>query len=352
MLRLKIVTTRVRTLILLSECFALFMASNLGLRAQEDGPGVHSKALSDSTRRVVFDSSAFVGASAAFPQWDNGYLVSREVENLDAAAINVRLFDKSGSKVSEAGIWFPGSVRVLIYSATATSDGGILVGGKAEDARGADAPFIALVDRTGKMTDVIQTKGFAPANTCQAPDGTVWSFGGTGYDEHSQPKPGDTFRHFDFRKGELSSYLSRSSFPKNLHPGPDVLAYIRCSADEVVAYSASAQEYIEMKYGGNGPHVYVAKVPPGVRLVGFAVTGSKKAYGYFSRGSIGGLYYLIFDQVTETATWAPVKDTVGVYTMPGGISGLWGADGNSLIVSRAEDAAGVTALHWATLVDQ
>jgi streptogramin lyase len=102
-------------------------------------------------------------------------------------------------------IWFQGSQRVLIYSTTATSDGRIIAAGKAEKADGEAAPFVALTDLAGKVTTVIQTKGFAPMNICQAPDGTVWSFGGTGYDEHSEPNPGDTLRHFDFQKGEIGS---------------------------------------------------------------------------------------------------------------------------------------------------
>jgi hypothetical protein len=160
---------------------------------------------------------------------------------------------------------------VLIYSATSKSDGGIVVGGSAEQADGTATSFIALLDRQGKMTDVIQTKGFVPANVCQAPDGTVWSFGGTGYGDHSGPNPGDTLRHFDFRKGQIGSYLPRSTFPK--HPAPEMLAFIRCSATEAVAYSTTAREYIEMQYDGKVPRVYRAEPPAGLSLDFGARTG-------------------------------------------------------------------------------
>src|ERR1700731_3953139 len=247
MLGLEMVAKRARSLMILSGVLTLASTSSSIVRAQEGTPGGHSKTLSNSTRRVVFDTNAFVGTGLAMPHWDNGYLVSRQVENFDPETANVKLFDQSGAEARSVKIWFPDSTRVLVYSASATSDGRVLVSGRADDAKGDAASFVALVNQSGKMTEVIQTDGFVPATTCWAPGGGVWSFGGTGYDVHSQPKPGDTLRHFDFKRGELSSFISRSSFLKGLRPGPEVHAYIQCGQDEVMAYSSSAQLYIEMK---------------------------------------------------------------------------------------------------------
>jgi hypothetical protein len=210
-----------------------------------------------------------------------------------------------------------------IYSATATSDGRIIAAGNAEKADGTPGSFIALTDLTGKLANVIQTTGFFPSNICQAPDGTVWSFGTTGYDEYSQPMPGDTLRHFDFQRGQIGSYLPRSTFPPGRRIKPDMLAYIRCSAREVVAYGSTVEEFIEMKYGSDRPQTFNAKAPAGLRLHGFALTDSGNVYGYFSlRGGVG-LYYLSFDETSSTAKWSPVEGTVGTYTTPGAIVGLW-----------------------------
>jgi hypothetical protein len=273
--------------------------------------------------------------------------VSREVETFEAGAANVRLYGQSGAKVREATIWFPDSLRVIIYSATAASDGRIIAAGKAEKADGTSAPFIARTDTAGKVTNVIQTAGFFPVNICQAPDGTVWSFGGTGYDEHSQPKPGDTPRHFDLQKGQIiGSYLPRSAFPKR--PGPETLAYMYCFSDGLVAYSSRTKEYFELKYSDAEPHAYSVEVPSGMRQAGMAVTASKKAYGYFFSGGQSGLYHLGSSGATNTLRWLPVDGTIGNSTQPGIIIGLWGSDGESLLVSLAGDSAGQAALHWAT----
>lgn len=173
----------------------------------------------------------------------------------------------------------------------------------------------------------------------------------TGFeDKSSKPKPGKTLRHFDFQKGEVASYLARSSFP-NL-PRPETMAGIGCSADEVVAYSFTAHVYIQMKYASDAPEVYHTEKPFNLRFISFAATGPKEIYGYFSKADKGGLYYLAFDETSKTAQWLPVTGAAGVLTTPGVITALYGADGDKLVVSRAEDPVGASALHWVPVVDR
>ena len=307
--------------------------------------------LSPTTKRVVFDRTAFFGPSTPLPSWDNGYLVAREVETFQEGMPNVRLYDSSGNKVREASVWFPAAQRVLIYSAAATRDGRILASGTVEKSDGSAASFIAVTDLTGRVTNVIQTTGFAPTSVCEAPDGSIWAFGSTGYGLDSQANPGDMLRHFDFEKGQIGSYLPRSAFPQNLHPGPGVNTDIRCLADQVVVYSRNARAYIEMKFGTDVPKIYDVAAPPGFRFVEIALAAPHKAYAYFSLKSKGGLYYLAFDPAGKSATWQPIESTIGPWTQPGAIVGLWGSDGKDLLVSRAEDTAGSQAIYWATPIE-
>jgi len=341
---------RKRLLPLLLGLFALCAAFSAGLRAQDAQPSTsHGKALLPSTRRAVIHPT--YGPSAVNPHWDNGYLVSHDSENFQADTPNVRLYDGSGNQAVAAAIWFPGAVRVLVYSATATSDGRIIAGGSAEKLDGTGTSFIAMTDPAGKVTSLMQTPGFGPVNICLAPDGTVWSFGGTGFEgKSSKPKPGDTLRHFDFQKGEVASYLARSSFP-NL-PRPETMAGIGCSADEVVAYSSTAHVYIQMKYASAAPAVYHTEEPADLRFISFAATGSKEIYGYFSKADKGGLYYLAFDETSKAAQWLPVTGVAGVLTTPGMVTALYGADGDKLVINRAGDPLGASALHWVSVVDR
>ena len=326
--------------------FLLFAAPNI--RGQSSSP---AKALSDSIRRVVFQGEAFFGEGQAMPRWSNGYLVARRVQTFQAGVPNIRLYDQNGNRVGEAAVWFPESQRVLIYSVAINPSGQIVAGGSANKADGTIVPFISLSDVNGKLVSAVQTVGFGPMNICLAPDGTVWSFGGTGYDEHSQPKPGDTLRHFDLQKGQIGSYLPRSTFSPTLRSGPDVRAQIQCSAEGVTVYSFSAAAYFEMKYTEASPHLYHLVAPPELKLIGFATTGPKQVYGFFSRSDFGGLYYLAFDESGKPVSWLPVKGTVGPLTDPGVVSGLWGAEGDKLILSRADDSVGVQAVHWTRVVN-
>ena len=309
-----------------------------------------TKTLSAPVRRVAFDREAFFGEGQAMPHWSNGYLVARRVETFQPGIPNVRIYDQDGHRVREAAIWFAESQRVIIYSVAVTAKGEIVTGGSTHKADGTTVPFISLSDASGNLVSVLQTIGFGPKNICLAPDGTVWSFGGTGYDEASQPNPGDMLRHFDLQKGQLGTYLPRSTFSSKLSSGPEIRAQIDCSGDAITIYSSTAGAYIEMKYTDASPRVYDVAPPPELKLIGFAICGPEQVYGSFSRSDFGGLYYLTFDLAGKPVRWSPVQGTVGRLTDPGVISGLWGAEGNRLLVSREDDSIGVQAVHWTQVI--
>ena len=95
---------------ILSLCVLSCAFSPSAMRGQDAA----SKALSESTQRVVFDSAAF--NATALPHWNNGYLVAHEVETFVGGTTNVRLYNRSGVQTHSAAIWFPDSQRVLLYS--------------------------------------------------------------------------------------------------------------------------------------------------------------------------------------------------------------------------------------------
>ncbi len=329
--------TTVKLLVLL----AIFSANS----SAQESPSFHQAVLTDSGRRVVFDSQAFWGRSTALPEWHHGFLVGWERETFQEGEANVRLFDQTGSKVNEAAIWFPGSIRILIEGAAATPDGRIVASGEADKADGTTGHFLVATDKNGKVTQVIQTQEFYPGEVCVAPDGTLWSFGSMGYDKR-EPRPGNTLRHFDMDKGQIGSFLPRSAFPKKAVP--DELSYVRCSATEVVAYSTRTSKYIEMKYDADAPRVYeVSNAPSNLRLIGFASPDHQQVFGLFNMLAHYGMYELKFNDATSTATWVPVDGTQGESKAEAVVIGLWGSDADGLVVSQAQDTGGLAALHWA-----
>jgi hypothetical protein len=331
----------------LVKLFVLFAILSANSPAQES-ESLHKAVLTDSGRRVVFDRQAFFGRSTPLPEWQHGFLVSWELETFKEGETNVKLFDQTGSKVAEAAIWFPGSTRVVVDSAAAMADGRIVAGGEANKADGTTGHFLIATDKKGKVTQVIQTQGFYPGRVCVAPDGTVWSFGSTGYDR-SEPRPGNTLLHFDMDRGQIGSFLPRSAFPKKVVP--DELGYIRCSATEVVAYSTRASKYIEMKYDADAPRVYeVSNAPSNLKLVGFASPDHKQVFGLFNMLAQYGMYELKFNDATSTAMWVPVDGMQGESKAEAVVIGLWGSDPDGLVVSRAQDPGGIAAMHWAKVM--
>jgi len=302
-----------------------------------------------SKQRVIFDSSFLSGSSKS--EWSNGFIVSREIETFAPGSTNVRLYDRTGQKIREAVVWFPGARRVLLKSAVADPEGNIVVSGSTEKADGTTAPFIARTDLTGKVSKVIQTTRIDPSQVCLAPNGTTWAFGGTGYEDTGLPKPGNTLRQFDFDKGEIGAYIPRSTFPRL--PMPNELAQIACLPTSVVIYSGRAHEYIELEYATGLARRYKVEGPSGLWLAGFAALGPRKVFGELANPSNQndartGLYSLAIDENAMTARWVPIIGAVGDQSQVGTITSLWGADGDSLVFSRVGDVSGKVAIHWAT----
>src|SRR5882762_1801230 len=345
--------TRICKLMFFIGCLIFSGGLVSAVRAQVDVAvhprGTSSKVLSQTAQRVVFDSSAFHRSSMPTPYSDKGYLITHIVESFVAGTSNVVLYDKSGRKAREAAIWLRQSIRVVITSAAVTSDGRIVASGEADKEDGTRAPFIALTDLSGKVKETVQTKDFSPRNVCVAPDNTVWSFGGTWWDEvNDRPLSGDILRHFDFQKGQLAAYIPRSTFPD--HSSYDSLSEMRCSANEVAIYSRSVNTYIVMPYESKISRLYEAPPPPGLTLTGFATFGPNKAYGVLinpqrSDDQMQGLYFLKLDDTTRTVHWVAVEGAAGPRTDVGTVIRLWGADGEFLVLGRAQDPSGVSALH-------
>jgi hypothetical protein len=336
-----------RLMVILCTAVLALMLGQGRLNAQESTAAT----LTRSDAHVIFDGAAFT--LGPMPHWTNGHLVSRTVEIFGPDSPNIRLYDKTGAMVRSATVWFPGSERVALTSATAGPRGEVIASGEADRSDGARARFIASIDAAGKMT-AIQTGDFDPDQVCAAPDGTIWSLGGTGWDSTiHHPKPGDVFRHFDMQRGQIGAYIPRSTFPDR--PAPYELSYIDCGANEVAAYSPTGV-YIEMLYGSNSPRVFKASLPVGYRLYGFAIQGPRQILGLLQKRAnfnvdetgVNGLYSLVLDETSSTAMWVPVPGAAGSYKVPGTPTRLYGIDGDNLVLGHSKDSV-PGSLHWDSL---
>ncbi len=303
--------------------------------------------IAKTLNRVVFDKDAFF--SGPIPYWSEGYLVTRTTESFSSTTPNVALFGRNGSKSAEVAFWFPGSQRVVVTSAAVSHHGGVLASGEADKADGTRAPFIAWANPRGEVTNVIQTGNFYPRNICEAPDASIWAFGGMMLDTVKRERlPGNVLRRFDLQKGETASYVPGSRFPPKIQA--DALSYIRCSDNAVVAYSNPAKVLIKFPYKAEAPRIYDISAPRGLEVVGFAVTNSGDVYGALDNLGTDdgkeGMYTLVLNREVDTGYWQPVKGAVGNLSDEGVVTKVWGVDGDSLVVSQANDRI---ALHWITV---
>jgi len=306
--------------------------------------------IGETQNRVLFDRDVFF--NGPIPYWNNGYLVSTKTESFSASTPNVILLGRNGSRSTAVAFWFPGSQRVIISSAAVSHHSGILASGEADKADGTRAFFIAFANLKGQVTNVIQTGNFHPRRVCEAPDGSIWAFGGMMWDAAKRERlPGNILRRFDLQKGETGSFVPGSTFPPKMQA--DEASHIRCSSEAVFVYSNPANVLIELPYKTEAPRVYDVPKLEGLEVVNFAVTDSDDVYGGLTdlgedQGK-GGMYMLVLDHEAASGHWQPVGGTVGRLTDEHTISSVWGFDGGNLVISRGGDPAGITALHWVTM---
>ena len=168
-------------------------------------------------------------------------------------------------------------------------------------------------------------------------------------------------RHYSFERGMLDSFVSLDSISQArdaslqiAHPGK---SFLRCGRDRVSVLFWTAGQYIEVEAATEKLTRWRVALPSGVRgrANGFAVAEDGRSFvglGDFSAEDkmwTAGLYELKADTGTTVAPLVPVEGTIvkrDPYEIApdGTFLGLWGADGNDLVVQRQGDGWG---LSWA-----
>lgn len=329
--------------------FALLTAPSGG--AQQAQPS--ARLLSAPERRVPVGAAFHDGM--VIPHWEHGYLVVLQHETDKAGTPNVWFYDASGSQVRQATVWMPGAARVIITRASVAPDGDPVVAGFAYDSASAQAFFIARTDDTGKVVQTIQTNPYIPQQLCVAQDGTVWTAGGVRSTDAQVRNSGDIFRHYDFNRGLLGSYVPRSAFHSRLQPamtgGPGREAYFACDADKLVLYSGMANVYVEINFSDASIRQWkVDRSTTSLPIWGFALTDSGDLYGsLFDLGSPSGgdgLYYLQHDDAVGTVAWTHVGVVAAGSSAMANFGPLFGAEGDMLVYAGKDDAS---TLYWATV---
>ena len=312
--------------------------------------------LSESMRAMLYPE--VMCGHCIVPEWDRNYLLHRE---LDKDLALVTMYDRNGKKVLEARVVLQDATRVSLLTAGATHAGGILATGAAAFADGSDQGFIAKVDPAGRTVQSVRMGRFTSRHVCEAPDGTVWALG---FDMNLHDSPDadkNVLRHYSFENGLLGSFsLDSISQSPDSYLATYIESYLRCGKDRVSAYLGPAAQYIEVD-ASTGKltrwNVEMSSVV-GSKTHGFAITDEEKVFVAFANDQDPsgqrkhGLYELKAAPGSPIASLTAVDGTVTAFdsyeAVPDGtFLRLWGADGNSLVVSRKGDGWG---LSWAKVL--
>jgi hypothetical protein len=296
------------------------------------------------------------------PSWDRDYVLHMEIDKDPAV---VTMYDRDGKQTLEACFKPPNAMNATVGGAGAARSGGILaVGGTAMN-DGSVRKFVAKTDSTGHVVQLITMAGtFNPRQICESPDGSIWVLG---YDLKSGDSPEsdkNALRHYDDR-GLIGSFIAVDSIGTFPDSAPQIAnigrSYLHCGQEHVSVYFGPAAQYIEVDASSarlTRWHVDTASAV-GSRTRGFAVTDEGRVFVAFTNDSDAtgerkhGLYELKATPGNPVASLTAVDGTVTAFdsynAVPNGtFERLWGADGNSLVVSTR----GNQGLSWVRVLSK
>lgn len=295
------------------------------------------------------------------PEWDRSYLLHLEFDRDPAL---VTMYDRTGKKALEARVVPQNAAKVSLTTTGATHAGGILAAGGGIMTDGSGHRFIAKTDTVGRTVQSVDTGRFTTRHVCEAQDGTVWALG-YDLDIHDSPDADkNVLRHYSFEKGLLGTFVSFDSISKFADAysaiASPMKSYLRCGKNRVSVYLAPAAQYIEVDASTEKLTRWSVDMSSvvGSNTRGFAVTDEGRIFLAFANDPDPngerkhGLYELKATLGSPIASLTAVDGTVTSFdsykTVPDGtFLRLWGADGNSVVVSRQGDDWG---LSWANVL--
>ncbi len=327
-----------------------FQVFSIGVILAEGGPVASPEwRLAAPTHHAPFSGGRRPGLLV--PNWTHGLMITRAQGDTGPADVNVVLYDRTGTRATQARVWLPGAVRVRLFDAIATDQGAAIAAGYAVMADRSTERFIARTDPSGKVVAVVRTNPFNPECVCLSSDGTVWSLG-VEADKDDRHEDYPLVRHYSFDKGLLGTYLSRDSFPRTTINPAGVAAtsaissaqatYLRCEGGTVWLYINVTDQVVRIDPSTKSETRFqVDMASPGYAKVrGFAVTDDGHLFAGVAncRMQSTRLYELQPDRSTLRAKWVAVDDGVptagGADWPPGSFTRLWGAEGQSLVVEK------------------
>jgi hypothetical protein len=201
------------------------------------------------------------------PVFHNGFLTVIESDHRTVKAIN-----RDGTLISTVRISLPGTAKLLVYAATATSRAGIVAAASVTDTEGRVASLLVFTSPDGKLERVVRTTPFAAAQVAFLADGRLLCVGREHDTEYKEVAGHSILRFYSHEGTLLSKSLAVDSLraqPRDLHPMSWLL---RLGTDRIGLMDRKTFQYIEVDGSGSvvrplGP----VGSSPGVTVNGLAI---------------------------------------------------------------------------------
>lgn len=289
------------------------------------------------------------------PYWDRGFAI--RIESLDSFSpqeTNVSVFGADARRLLAASVWPEGAAQVSLTQAVIAPEGVVVAAGSAIMKDRSRMGFIVKLDREGNTVKTVNTNPVTVVSLCVADDGTVWALA-TDPDKHDRGEDFPMLKQYSFEEGLLHEDLPRASFPRILSPlslavtqysGDPGGTYLRCGRERVALYVGRTREYIEIDPTTRRLSRFKVDTSSIGRIgvTGLAVVDGGPVVAALSEADLiglTGLFELVTDVTTMTASWVPVQGTVSVLekecgedASEGQFLRLWGAQNGELVVER------------------
>jgi hypothetical protein len=265
------------------------------------------------------------------------------------------MYDRDGQNVlPRTEIWFPEAYHIVLRSVAAVGDGSLIASVEVWKAPGDVATALVFVRPPGVLGTVIRTDSFFANAMAVTSQGEIWAFGSSPV-RASAPADLLTLRRFAPDGRQIAGYLPWSGFdppdgmpPKDPASGRKLTAadvresvtvmgnhggsHVVTSRSRVGVFSGRTATWVEFDLDGNQIDRFLVNPPAADDpksthdITSMAMTADNRVYASFAYHDPknNGLFEL--DRTTHKWTRVPKP-----FTAPG-FGGLYGVDGNSLIL--------------------
>jgi hypothetical protein len=186
--------------------------------------------------------------SAGFPfvQWRWGHFIAWDKVEQPEGRIAVYNPSLTLEKVLSFRIDHADSISIV--SADMMRDGNVVASGLARQSDGAEARFLALITKEGRLEHVVRTEPYLPQFICADDDGNVWTVGDWYLPTGGLKQNGfSVVREYNFTAGLVRGVVEREQFhgERVSFGGPIHAAILRCDGRTVRLYSDQTHQWFE-----------------------------------------------------------------------------------------------------------